>query len=354
MFKCPLHILILLALLLLPACIRARQDQSTLITEDAQIDTSAPYPKEELQTIIYAANFPDNKDAALQTAIQRDLRKIREAGFNSIFLSCDSAALDDALLRALKQENMSLVTNQNVGEIPIFCLAPSPNRDGTNVLFDTYRRPHEAYYLHKSQISVEQAGASPFIYIANRFYKAECKEVKVYSNCQEVELIVNGQPYGRQRPDSNYATAHLQQAPFTFMLDDFRPGKIIAQGFINDEMLAATERHTPRSLQRLNLHLDEQQLPTRTGGDLVVLHADLVDEQGTIWPESGQKIVFEIKGDAHLLGTNPAISQAGRAAIFLQTGQQRQLELTAYCADLPSLRQTIYLKLQNSLSDEKQ
>lgn len=354
MFKPPLLFLLLPALLLFPTCIGARRDQSAVLTEDAQIDKSPSAPKEGLQTIVYAPNFPGNEDAALQTAIQRDLRKIREAGFNSIYLSCDSAAQGDALLRALEQEKMSLVTNQSTGKMPIFCLAAAPDRDATNVLFDTYRRPREAYYLHKSQTSAEQAGASPFVYIANRFYKADCKEVKVYSNCQEVDLIVNGQPYGRQRPDTNSATSHLQQAPFTFMLDDFRPGKLIAQGFINDEMLAATERHTPTSLQRINLHLDEQQLPTRTGGDLVVLHADLVDEQGTIWPESGQKIVFEVKGDALLLGNNPAISQEGRVAIFLQTGQQRHLELTAYSADLPNLRQTIHLKLQNSISDEKQ
>jgi beta-galactosidase len=48
--------------------------------------------------------------------------------------------------------------------------------------------------------------------------------VRVFSNCEEVALYLNGKLVEQRRPDNSRVSTHLKHAPFTFKLDRFQPG----------------------------------------------------------------------------------------------------------------------------------
>jgi len=306
-----------------------------------------------LRSIAYIPVFPCNLRQAPLSAYQRDLRMIKRAGFNAISYRGEDRSPAPDLLKALEKEHLVLTTKEEVGTV-LFVDTVLQNTGTSEALTDVFRRKRESYFLSKSQNGSTQQELSPFVHIHHFNRQSDGRKVKVYSNCQEVELIVNGLAYGRQRPDSYSEVAHLQQPPFTFMLDEFHPGTLEAQGFINNQAVVSTSVRTPLKAHSLKLKINDQGLAAQTHGDLLVIHAHLSDVQGTLVPESEQEVLFRVGGDAILLGPNPAKSTAGTASVFLQTGLEQQIELVATCATLPIPTQTIHLKLQNHLSDEKQ
>lgn len=204
----------------------------------------------------------------------------------------------------------------------------APDLEASGIL-DIFRLPKFAFWFYKSQAKpgefpIEEFN-QPFVKIANYYNDPTFTEVKVYSNCREVELFVNGKSLGRQFPDDDVYSTHLNQPPFTFHLNSFVPGKLKAVGYINGEEAASHVRHTPGEANALKIWVDESNRPLEAGkNDIVFLYAAIVDENGTILPEASHDVLFEVKGDAELIGYNPMTAEAGIAAILLKAGKKGQ------------------------------
>lgn len=214
-------------------------------------------------------------------------------------------------------------------------------------IMDIFRLPKFTYWFYRSQASIGEFPIAefnePFVYIANYYNDPTFLEVKVYSNSEEVELFVNGTSVGRQSPDTDNYSTHLKQPPFTFQLNSFIPGELKAVGYINGVQVVSQVRNTPGDAYGIRLWYDESNRPLTKGqNDVVFLYAAVIDENGTIIPDAVNDILFEITGDAVLIGNNPMASEAGIATILLKAGELGgNIEITATSPGLQTAGKTI-------------
>ena len=214
---------------------------------------------------------------------------------------------------------------------------------------DIFRIPKFAFYFYKSQAAIGEFSQAefnePFIFIANYYNDPTFREVKLYSNCDEVELLVNGESLGRRKPDTDIYSTHLAKAPFTFSLDKVVSGTITANGYVDGELVTTSSRPTPGEATSIKLWIDESGRSLEAGnGDMVFLYAAIVDQNGTILPEDSSEVRFSIKGDAQLIGANPVKAEAGISTIILKAGNDYALTIEASADNITSGSLSINLK----------
>ena len=108
-----------------------------------------------------------------------------------------------------------------------------------------------------------------------------------FSNCQEIELFVNGHSLGKKTmPEFR----HLQW-------DDvvYQPGRIETIGYINGQEAARKVVETTGAPVAIQLTPDRTRL-TADGQDTVPIAVAVVDAAGRVVPTADNKIVFEISG----------------------------------------------------------
>jgi len=209
-------------------------------------------------------------------------------------------------------------------------------------IMDIFRLPKFAYYFYQSQANIGESistdFAQPMVYIANYYNDPSFKDVKVYSNCDEVELLLNGQSLGKQKPDDDKNSVFLNHPPFTFHLADFVPGELMAVGYLNGKAVVEELRRTPKQEVAIKLWLDESGKSLEGGcNDVVFAYAAITDKHGTIMPDATNKIMFMVEGEAELIGDNPMEAEAGIATILLKAGSVADtIKLTAESPGLKS------------------
>lgn len=189
---------------------------------------------------------------------------------------------------------------------------------------DLFRLPKFSYYFFQSQRApgekIADGSGGPMVFAATWWTESSPTTVRVFSNCQEVELRLNGKSLGRQTPDRNRFTTHLAHPPFTFRLGRFEPGELKAIAYLDGQPAAEHIVRTPGAPARLALSLDLSNRPLARGGDLVFVHAQIVDTNGTVVPTATSPVTFTVEGGAELIGDNPIAAEAGIATILLKTG----------------------------------
>ncbi|MCC3152083.1 glycoside hydrolase family 2 TIM barrel-domain containing protein [Hymenobacter sp. BT770] len=204
---------------------------------------------------------------------------------------------------------------------------------------DIFRLPKFAYYFYQSQygpVADRNGFGKPMAYIASYWQPTSATQVVVYSNCDEVELQLNGKTVARQRPDATAFADRLAHAPFTFKVPAFAPGTLRAVAYRNGKPAATAERRTPGAAHHLQLSYDRS---GRDAGpqDVVFVYAAVVDANGTVLPEATAAIRFAAQGNAELVGDNPVRAEAGIATVLLKTGLgSGPVQLTATADGLPS------------------
>lgn len=149
--------------------------------------------------------------------------------------------------------------------------------------------------------------------------------VWVYSNLDEVELIVNGKSLGRQK------VPHLGHLTWKV---PFAPGFIEARAFAAGKLIL-TERHeTTGAPAKLRLSADRTQIDA-DGEDIAMLKVEALDAKGRPVPTAGNKLAFRVSGAGTLIGvgngdpncleSDKAPSRSlfnGLAQIIVQAGKQ--------------------------------
>jgi beta-galactosidase len=198
----------------------------------------------------------------------------------------------------------------------------APDIEASGVM-DIFRLPKFGYWFFRSQREPAELIAGkpvgPMVFIANYWTPESPREVRVFSNCEEVALTLNGKVVERQRPDTSRLTTHLKHAPFTFTVKDFAAGELKAIGYFNGQEVASHERRTPDRVTALQLSLDLGGRALGAGGkDAVFCHADQVDAHGTIVPAGKFPVFFSTDGSGQLIGQNPIAAEAGTATVLME------------------------------------
>lgn len=131
--------------------------------------------------------------------------------------------------------------------------------------------------------------------VVNQSGAAHVEKVEVYSNCETVELWLNGKSLGSQpRPAGD--SVRLWSVPF-------RPGVLEAAGANGGSAAARQELRTAQKPARILLTADREELSFNWDA-VVYLRATVVDEQGVPVPGAKDPITFQGNGAAIFSGVD--------------------------------------------------
>jgi beta-galactosidase len=146
--------------------------------------------------------------------------------------------------------------------------------------------------------------------------------VRVFSNADEVELFRDGKSLGRQKPERGPTSDRLRHPPFRFTLAAFTPGELRAVAYLGGKAVAEHRVRTPGEARALRVRIAPEGRAPAHGGDLVFVHAEIVDAQGTVVPGAAPQITFSVRGPAELVGDRIVSPAAGLASALLRTGEK--------------------------------
>ncbi len=194
---------------------------------------------------------------------------------------------------------------------------------------DIFRIPKFTFYFYQSQRppneSVKFRGldiGGPMVKIANYWNRDSPTEVKVYSNCSEVALYLNGGLIAKKVPEKDKYSSHLKHPPFIFKIPKYVPGELMAIGFIDGTEVTTDVVRTPERAKGLRLSIDIAgiKIGDMDTEDILILNARVIDELGNVvTTDNTTKVFFEVEaGGAELIGENPSTSKAGIASILIK------------------------------------
>ncbi|WP_231954522.1 glycoside hydrolase family 2 TIM barrel-domain containing protein [Pirellulimonas nuda] len=154
--------------------------------------------------------------------------------------------------------------------------------------------PKDLYYFYQSQWT-----DTPMVHLLPHWTHPKMKPgtkipVWAYSNAEEVELLVNGESLGRQRPGREWDKMQCE------WMVPWRPGTIEAVAYRNGKEVARTARRTAGVPTQLRIESDTTDLAA-DGKDVAVLTVALADEAGTRNPYGENRVSFYVEGPARLL-----------------------------------------------------
>lgn len=205
--------------------------------------------------------------------------------------------------------------------------------------------PKESYYVFQSYWTNE-----PMVHIYGHSWpvrwgnEGDRKEVLVYSNCDAVELFVNGVSQGIKRRNSqDYPAAGLRwNCVYQEGKNDIRAVAVKEKTTVADEI--SQEYQTEKWGEEASLKLS---IVSRTG-DTVLLEAQLFDKKGIRCLDSMKLVEFEIAGDGSLIqnqgtstGSRKLQTYNGRARIKVNLNKGKSI-VVAKAIGIP----TAYMEIQ--------
>lgn len=158
---------------------------------------------------------------------------------------------------------------------------------------DLYLQRKDAFYQNKSLWDAE-----PVLHLFphwNWQHRAgEPIEVWAYTNCDEVELFLNGESQGRI---SVTAPGHAEWwVPYT-------PGKIEAVGYIDGKEILRDVRETTGKAVALHLTAENAADVTANGKDVLLLTCSCVDAEGRTVPDASPEVLFFANSIGEVIAT---------------------------------------------------
>jgi beta-galactosidase len=221
-------------------------------------------------------------------------------------------------------------------------------------VLDLFRLPKFGYYFFQSQRSprthIQGLNDGPMVFIASHGTFFSPSTLSIFSNCEEVRLLLDGREIGRQKPDVGHAMPH---PPFTFQVAPFATEQstmymnsvakiepahweLTAQGLIGGAVAATHVVRPPGVAAKLALEPDLCGRPLMAdGSDWIRVFARITDARGATVPFADDLVRFEISGEGRIIGdeqigANPCRAEAGIATILVQSsGQAGKITVTA-------------------------
>ena len=159
-------------------------------------------------------------------------------------------------------------------------------------IMDSCGFPKDNYYYYKSWWKTD-----PVVHIMPHWNwrGREGQEIKVivFSNCEKVELFLNGQSLG---------TRHHALATATWNgIVKYAAGALEAKGSNQGQLAAADKVETTGAPAALRLKTDRVVLAADSE-DLSVIEVDVIDAEGRVVPTAGNRVSFSVEGPGRVAG----------------------------------------------------
>lgn len=189
---------------------------------------------------------------------------------------------------------------------------------------DFFRIPKLGAAFYQSQVD---PGVRPVI--APNFYwdfgsqspQGPGKHVAIFSNCERLELFIDGKPHSTLSPDTT-AFPNTKYPPFfaDLAMDGAGMPVLEIRGFVKDRMVLSRQFSSDAKQDRIWFEADDAELQG-DGSDATRLAFGVVDKFGAPRPFAGGKLVIEIEGPGRIEGDNPFDLDAsgGMGAVWIRT-----------------------------------
>ncbi|WP_281614845.1 sugar-binding domain-containing protein [Flammeovirga sp. SubArs3] len=189
-------------------------------------------------------------------------------------------------------------------------------------LSDIFRIPKFAYYFYQSQREYRE-DKDAVVKIASYWNENSPLDVKVYSNCDQVVLSLNGEEIAIQTADKNKNSSKLSYAPFTFKVNNFVAGELKAEGYKDGKLIKIDRVKTAKKASQLRIKLAENTVAVGNN-DLIFAYIEVVDEEGTIVHDFADTIDVRLAGDVALMNVGEVQVEAGIATALLKVNSLDQ------------------------------
>ncbi len=165
-----------------------------------------------------------------------------------------------------------------------------PARSSYFGIVDLAGFPKDAYYLYKSVWTDK-----PVLHIFPHWnwQKGDTVDVWAYTNCDAVELFLNGKSLGTRKMTGDKMHLMWRVA--------YEPGTLKAVGRKNGKVILTREIHTAGKPAKILLSADRDTI-SADGRDLSFVTVKVVDSKGNLIPRADNLIRFHLSGDAFIAG----------------------------------------------------
>jgi beta-galactosidase len=167
-----------------------------------------------------------------------------------------------------------------------------PSRSSYFGIVDLAGFPKDAYYMYQSEWT-----DTPVLHIFPHWNWAPGKIVDVwaYTSCDEVELFLNGESKGIRKKAGD--TLHLSWEL------TYEPGTLRAVGRTAGKETLVREVKTAGPAAKIVLEPDRTSL-SADGSDMSFVTVKVVDKAGTLVPDAGNLVTFQVSGAGRIAGVD--------------------------------------------------
>jgi beta-galactosidase len=188
-----------------------------------------------------------------------------------------------------------------------------PNKNASSGVIDLCGFPKDAYYFYQSQWTTK-----PMIHLFPHWNwkgkEGRVIQVMAYTNCDTVELFVNGKSFGAKavqfpRPGNSGAWNRYDVPPVNISTGDlhltwdvpYEPGTLKAVGRKGGKIVAEEEIKTTGAPAAIRLSVDRSMINAEPG-DVAHVKVEVTDENGYTVPNAGNLIQLTVEGAGKLIG----------------------------------------------------
>jgi len=188
-----------------------------------------------------------------------------------------------------------------------------PGKSSSSGQISTINLPKDGYYFYQSQWTTK-----PLLHLFPHWNwqgrEGQIVPVVAYTNCDTVELFVNGKSYGMKIQEfphqghsggwNKYAKPYVGVTTADLHLSwdvAYQPGTIKAVGHKEGKQVVE-EIQTTGAAAAIRLIADS--LINADGNDVALVHADVVDDKGNVVPDASNQLTFDVKGPGKLIGVD--------------------------------------------------
>ena len=208
-------------------------------------------------------------------------------------------------------------------------------------IMDAFRQEKYSYEVFKSQVDANLkhpfAETGPMVFIAHEITPFSSKDVTVFTNCDEVRLIVYEKDtlvqkvprkeYGMPNPPVVFKDVYEfnEMRVHSYVEKNWQRVSFVAEGLIDGKVVATTKKMPSRRSTKLRLSIDNEALDlVANGADFVPVICEVTDDSGNVKRLAKENIVFTVSGEGEIIGdasigANPRAVEFGSAPVLIRS-----------------------------------